>query len=60
MKRYMTTKEKAKQVGISHQALEKAIKSGRIEVSAVIGRVKGFESDNQLKPSKKKEHKNKG
>jgi len=54
MKRYMSTTEKAEQLKMTHQGLEKAIKSGRIEPDALIGRVKGFESDNQIKPKKER------
>lgn len=48
-KRYMTTAEKAKQIGMSTQGLEKAVKTGQIEVSAITGTVKGFEEHTTLK-----------
>lgn len=53
-KKYMTTKEKAKQLGMSFQGLEKAIKYDRIRPDAKIGKIKGFEEHTTITPSKKK------
>ena len=53
----MTTAEKAKQIGMSTQGLEKAVKRGRIEVSAITGTVKGFEEHTTIKQRERKKAK---